>query len=151
MCCICRFWVSWRSGVIQVGSGPLYSHVILSWQFKEPGSGDPMPFPINALSTGSLDSEAEWELDQFNRRLPWLHLIVIGADPGFLKRGGVLFRSTSKGGPWGGPILDPMLKRLHSGPKRGVRSPWTPPTPIRPCVICSCSGEGIIQKPHCHL
>ena len=43
---------------------------------------------------------------------------VAGADPGFLKRG-VHLRSTSKkGGPGGGPILGPMFKSLHSGPKR---------------------------------
>ena len=41
--------------------------------------------------------------------------------------GGVHLRSTSKkGGPGGGPILGPMLKSLHSGPKRGVRNPWPP-------------------------
>ena len=54
-----------------------------------------------------------------------------GADPGFLKRGGgVHLRSTSKkGGPGGGPIVGPMLKSLHRGPKSGT----TPPPPIRPC------------------
>ena len=47
---------------------------------------------------------------------------ITGADPGFFKRGGgVHLRSTSKkkGGRGGGPILGPMLKSLHSGPKRG--------------------------------
>ena len=43
-----------------------------------------------------------------------------GADPGFLKGGGVQIRSTSKkGGADGGPILGPILKSLHRGTKGG--------------------------------
>ena len=48
----------------------------------------------------------------------------------FLKRGEVHLRATSKkrgGGSGGSPTLGPMLKSLHRGTKRGVRTPWTPP------------------------
>ena len=55
-----------------------------------------------------------------------------GADPGFLKGGSILGLQAKKGGPGGGPILGPMLKSLHSGPKRGVRTLWTPPPPLDP-------------------
>ena len=58
-----------------------------------------------------------------------------GADPGFLKGGGVQIRSTSKkGGADGGPILGPMLTSLHRGTKGGVRTPWTPPPPLDPLL-----------------
>ena len=65
-----------------------------------------------------------------------------GADPGFYKKGGggsILGLQPKKKVcvcPGGGPILGPMLKSLHSGPKSvcvcvcgggGVRTPWTPP------------------------
>ena len=44
--------------------------------------------------------------------------------------GGVHLRSTSKkGGPGGGPILGPMLKSLHRGPKGGGPGPLDPPPP----------------------
>ena len=59
-----------------------------------------------------------------------------GADPGFFKRASSSTRkeegpssTRKKGGPGGGPILGPMLRRLHSGPKRGGR---TPPPWVRP-------------------
>ena len=56
---------------------------------------------------------------------------IPGADPGFLKGGGVHLRSTSKkrggGGPRGGATLGPMLKSLHRGPKRGGSGPPAPP------------------------
>ena len=60
-----------------------------------------------------------------------------GADPGFLKGGGVHFRSTSKkkGGPRGGTTLGPMLKSLHHGPKGGAGPPGPPLGPLlRPVV-----------------
>ena len=52
-----------------------------------------------------------------------------GADPGFFKGAGgsILGLQAKKGGPGGGPIVGPMLKNLHSGPKRGVRTPPPPP------------------------
>ena len=50
-----------------------------------------------------------------------------GADPGFLKKGGVHLRSTSKKrGPGAGQILGTMLKSLHRGPKRGGGPPAPP-------------------------
>ena len=52
-----------------------------------------------------------------------------GADPGFLKSGVHLQAKKKGGGAGEGPILGPMLKSLHRGPKRGVRTPWTPPPP----------------------
>ena len=54
-------------------------------------------------------------------------------DPGFLKGGeggGVQIWSTNKKGGGGGrrgPILGPMLKRLHRGTKGGSRLPGHPP------------------------
>ena len=46
---------------------------------------------------------------------------IAGADPGFLKGGGVQIRSiqAKEGGADGGPILGPMLKSLHRGTKGG--------------------------------
>ena len=60
-----------------------------------------------------------------------------GADPGFLKRGGVQISKTQstskKGGPDGGPILGPMLNSLHRGTKGGgSRPPGPPPPPLGP-------------------
>ena len=69
-----------------------------------------------------------------NCRLP-IMITMPGADPGFLKGGPILGLQAKKGGPGGGPILGPMLKSLHSGPKRGVRTPCTPSPRIpRPCM-----------------
>ena len=34
---------------------------------------------------------------------------------------------SKRGGPGGGPTLGPMLKSLHRGPKRGIRTPPPPP------------------------
>ena len=58
-----------------------------------------------------------------------------GADPGFFKAGeGVHLRSTiKKGGPGEGPMLGPMLKSLHSGPKRVSGPPGHPW--VRPCTV----------------
>ena len=54
-----------------------------------------------------------------------------GADPGFLKGGGVHLRFTSKKkeGPGGGPTLGPMLKSLQRGQKKweGGPDPLPPP------------------------
>ena len=44
---------------------------------------------------------------------------IAGADPGLLKRGSILGLQVKQGGPGGGPILEPMLKSLHSGPRGG--------------------------------
>ena len=41
------------------------------------------------------------------------------SDPGFFKRGVHLRCTSKKRGPGGGPILGPMLKSLHHGPKKG--------------------------------
>ena len=55
-----------------------------------------------------------------------------GADPGFLKGGSILGLQAKKEGPGGGPILGPMLKSLHSGPKRGSG----PPGPLGSAHAC---------------
>ena len=58
------------------------------------------------------------------------YLQVAGADPGFLKRGGgaSIGLQAKKGDSGGGPILGPMLKSLHRGPKGGS----SPPDPDPP-------------------
>ena len=63
-------------------------------------------------------------------------MCVSGADPGFLKGGGVhldlgLQAKKGGGGPRGGPTLGPMLKSLHRGPKGGGGGPdpLDPPPP----------------------
>ena len=53
---------------------------------------------------------------------------IPGADPGFFKGGGgggsILGLQAKRGwGAGGGPIVGPMLKSLHSGPKRGGPDP----------------------------
>ena len=48
----------------------------------------------------------------------------------FSKGGGSILGLQAKkkgGGPEGGPTLGSMLKSLHSGPKRGARTPWPRP------------------------
>ena len=67
-----------------------------------------------------------------------------GADPGFLKRGRVHLRSTSKkGGHRRGPTLGPMLKSLYRGPKMGEGPDPLPPPPIRPwSVYAGADPEG---------
>ena len=57
-------------------------------------------------------------------------LILTLMDPGFLKGGGVHLRSTNKRG---GSNFGPNVKKPTSWPKRGARTPWTPPPWIRHC------------------
>ena len=63
----------------------------------------------------------------------------------FSKGGGVHLRSTSKnkgggGGPGEGPILGPMVKSLHSVPKKGGPDPLPPVLTVvsnRTVLVCT--------------
>ena len=61
---------------------------------------------------------------------------ILGADPGFLKRGGgsILGLQAKKGVPGGGPTLGPMLNSLYRGPQKGGGRPPTPR--VRSCILC---------------
>ena len=76
-----------------------------------------------------------------------------GAGPGFLKRGGVHLRSTSKkkggGGPRGGPTLGPMLKSLHRGPRGGGGGPDPLPPWIRYCFFSVPQIKGLAWSCNC--
>ena len=65
---ISRFWLSWRRGDIQLGSGDLFNHVMLSWDFREPDSNIPSPFSLTYLTVASAGLVVEWEFNEQNRK-----------------------------------------------------------------------------------
>lgn len=64
-----RFWISWKDGIISVGTGGSMGRPLVSWPFKVPGTGLNIPFNIQAASFSTGTGEGEWEMDQHYGKL----------------------------------------------------------------------------------
>lgn len=47
----------------------MFSHDVLAWAYKPPGSDTPIPFAAKLMMVATAGSVGEWELEQGNREL----------------------------------------------------------------------------------
>ena len=105
-----------------------YNYVAVSWTWEVPLCGThPTLRPVRTSASG----QKSWRTSP-NNLSPTVRIIWHNRGGSrIFEKGGVHLRSTSKkkrGGPGGGPTLDPMLKSLIVAPKKGGPDPLDPPS-----------------------